>query len=956
MSVAKTHLEVLTEVERSAAARRFSEEWADRGYEKGDTATFWNELLRTVVGMHDIVTSVRYEERTDARGFIDVTIADAKTIIEQKSLGVSLDKPDVRQGQQVTPFEQARNYANTLPYSQRPRYIIVCNFGQFRIHDLERQRPDQNYLSFTLAELPEQFHLLDFLIDPQRSRQQREERVTMDAGELIATLYRALRQQYIDPDSAASQHSLNVLCVRLVFCLFAEDAGLFGKDAFYSYLHGTPANRIRGRLLELFEVLDTPVDQRDPYLTDDLRSFPYVNGGLFSAKANGAVEIPNFTDEIKDLLLDEVSRDTNWAEISPTIFGGVFESTLNPETRASGGMHYTSPENIHKVIDPLFLDDLKTELAEILAESGVSANKRRKKITAFHDKIAGLTFFDPACGSGNFLTETYISLRRLENKILSELSNQQTFLDVGGESPLKISLDQFYGIEINDFAVSVASTALWIAQLQANIEAQTIVTGVIEDLPLVDAANIHHGNALHKDWSEVIEPAECDYIIGNPPFLGNSKLSAEQKEDRVTIFGKDGGLLDYVACWYKLAADFMAGTTCEAALVSTNSIVQGQQVTPLWKPLFADGISINFAHRTFTWSNEAKDQAHVFCVIIGFSHVERPNKVAWTYRRASAEERAAGAPREIGERHAVEHLNGYLVDAPSVFIERRSKPLSNVPGMAQGFKPADGGNLLLSPEERDELIAAEPGAGKWIRKFSMGQEFINGDDRYCLWLPEITGPELKALPHVRAHIDACREWRLVQTQTGDAYKLADRPHLLRPTSKFKDGTYIGVPKVSSQRRKFIPLGFVDDGMIPGDKLYFIPSDSRYIFGVLMSTFHNAWMRVVGGRLKSDYSYANTIVYNNMVFPDATDAQVTAIESAAQAVIDARELYPGESLADLYDPDNDFLHPELVKAHRTLDRAVEQAYGVDFSALPEAEREQAIVNHLFELYVKETDEA
>lgn len=922
----------LSPAEKLITAKNFATTWADRGNEKSDTQQFWLELLEKVVGMKDTTTNVIFEAKTSQRGYIDVWIPDAKTFIEQKSIDVSLDKADIRQGQTVTAFRQALNYANTMQFSQRPRYIITCNFQEFRLYDLDKENAEANYLSFTLDELPTQVHLLDFLVDPQKARAVREEKVSMDAGQLVGKLYDALRAQYLDPDTDASQHSLNVLCVRLVFCLFAEDAGLFEKDAFFRYLNGLRHDQVRTALLELFKVLNTPVKERDPYLSDQLKSFPYVNGGLFAKEE----QIPHFTEEILNLLLNEVSQKTNWAQISPTIFGGVFESTLNPETRAKGGMHYTSPENIHKVIDPLFLDSLKAELDSILNVSGITANKRKKQLEAFHTKISELKFFDPACGSGNFLTETYIHLRKIENKILSELAGDQTQLGFSNVT-LKVSLDQFYGIEINDFAVSVASTALWIAQLQANIEAETIVTANIESLPLHDAAHIHHGNALRTDWASVLPPEQCNYIIGNPPFLGYSRLTDEQKEDRKAIFGKDGGLLDYVACWHKKAADFMKGTQCEAALVSTNSICQGQQVSPLWKPLFDAGIKINFAHRTFVWSNEATDQAHVFCIIVGFSYVDRPCKQAWTYTRKGVKYSEPA------------HLNGYLTDAPDAFLTRRSKPISDVPEMAQGFKPADGGHLLLSPEEREELLLLEPEADKWIRKFSMGAEFINGKDRYCLWLPEITGTEMKKLPHLRKHVDQCREWRLAQTKTGDAYKLADRPHLLRPTSKFKDGAYLGIPVVSSERRNYIPFGFVADGMIPGNKLYFIPTNSLWVFGILMSTFHNAWTRIVAGRLKSDFNYGNTTVYNNFVFPEVDEKTRTDVEKHAQAVLDARELYPGATLADMYNPDNDFLYPELMKAHQELDKAVERAYGLNFDG-----DEQKIVAHLFKLYNEKVD--
>ena len=881
--------------------------------------------------MEDVTTNVLFEQRTSRRGFIDVTIADAKTIIEQKSLGVDLDKPEERQGVMVTPFEQARNYANTLPNSQRPDYIIVCDFNIFRIHNLNKENPESDYIEFTLAELPDQLYLLDFLIDPQRARIKREEKVSITAGTLIGRLYSLLRQQYIDPDSSESQHSLNVLCVRLVFCLFAEDAELFEKDAFYNYLKDIPASHIRSALQELFQALNTPVDQRDPYSAQDLLRFPYVNGGLFAQEE----VIPHFTDEIKTVLLDEVSQNTNWSSISPTIFGGVFESTLNPETRAHGGMHYTSPDNIHKVIDPLFLDSLKAELEDILEEPGITKAKRKRNLNQFHDKLASLTFFDPACGSGNFLTETYISLRRLENKVLSVLADDQTSLgfDDINASPLKISLDQFFGLEINDFAVSVASTALWIAQLQANREAEMIITRNIEDLPLHDAAHIHQGNALLEDWNDVLPASQCSYLIGNPPFLGYSRLGKEQKEERLAIFGKPGGVLDYVACWYRVAASYMQGTAAEAAFVSTNSICQGQQVTPLWKPLFDMGIHINFAHRTFTWSNESADQAHVYCVVVGFSYVERAEKFAWSY------------PKGAVEKEEVEQLNGYLADAPSVFLERRSKPLCDVPMMNAGGKPTEGGFLLMTPEERDELVHIEPEAEQYIRKFSMGEEFIKGKDRYCLWLVDCPAQKIAKMPAVRERVLKVKEMREKSSKAATRKK-AEIPWRFDEIRYTGEGVYIGVPPVSSGRRKYIPMGFVDDGMIPGNQLYFIATDSRYVFGIMLSQFHNAWMRIVAGRLEMRYRYGNTTVYNNFVWPDITEPQKRKIEKCAQAVLDARSQYEGSTLADLYDPDNEFLYPSLVKAHQELDKAVEAAYGVDFGG-----DEQKIVAHLFDLYAQ-----
>ncbi|MFL6092378.1 type IIL restriction-modification enzyme MmeI, partial [Corynebacterium durum] len=441
-----------------AAAKAFVKRWHGRGYEKGDTHSFWLDLLQNVVGMDDVTTRCRFEQPTSKHGYIDVVIRDAKTIVEQKSSGISLDKPELRQGRKVTPFEQAKAYADSLPNSQRPDFIIVCNFDTFRIHSLEKINPERDYLEFSLSELPTQAHLLNFLIDPRYSRLEKEREISLEAGILIGKLHKALGQQYIDPESEISQHSLNVLCVRLVFCLFAEDAGIFMKDSFGNFLQNYPANQLRRALLDLFTVLNQDIPDRDPYLSDDLQQFPYVNGGLFTEE----VEIPNFTEDIRNLLVDEVSQGTDWSGISPTIFGGVFESTLNPETRRSGGMHYTSIENIHKVIDPLFLDQLKKELTEILGNKKSKAAIRRRKLERFQEKLASLTFLDPACGSGNFLTETYISLRQLENQVISEIFDEQTILGFDNIPQIvKVSLQQFHGIEINDFAVSVAKTALW---------------------------------------------------------------------------------------------------------------------------------------------------------------------------------------------------------------------------------------------------------------------------------------------------------------------------------------------------------------------------------------------------------------------------------------------------------------------------------------------------------------
>ncbi|WP_462399025.1 class I SAM-dependent DNA methyltransferase [Corynebacterium falsenii] len=921
--------------QRVNQARLFASKWKGRGYEKGDTSSFWLELLRDVVGMEDVTTNVLFEQATSKRGYIDVSIPDAKTFIEQKSLGVDLDKPELRQGVLVTPFQQARNYADSRPNNQRPDFIVVCDFNEFRLHDLNKQDAENDYVTFTLDELPDQLHLLDFLIDPQLARQRRETAVSINAGDLIGRLYDKLRGQFLDPDSAESQHALNVLCVRLVFCLFAEDAGLFPKDAFYRYLAGTPAHMVRDRLKQLFVILDTPVDQRDPYLDDEAKAFPYVNGGLFAQPE----EIPPFTQDIVDTLLEEVSRDTNWAKISPTIFGGVFESTLNPETRAQGGMHYTSPENIHKVIDPLFMNDLREELDSILSSHVKEATKRRK-LLAFHEKIAGLSFFDPACGSGNFLTETYLTLRRMENKILSELMNEQIaigFDDIGA-TELKVSLAQFHGLEINDFAVSVASTALWIAQLQANLEAETIVQRVIEDLPLHDAATIRQGNALTTDWSEVIAPEECDFIMGNPPFLGARNQSKEQKQELKDVFPagtRNVGNIDYVAGWYIKAADFIGDHPIRCAYVSTNSICQGEQVANIWSPILDLGFKIDFAHDTFRWANESKDSAHVYCVIVGFSKLES-TKVLYHYDH----------PDSPGERIDVTRLNPYLVDAPDVLVWNRSKPLSPVPKIGIGSQPIDDGNYLFSDEEKESFVQKEPASEAYFHRWLGSQEFIKGKSRWVLWLGNVSPQDLKKMPLSRERIEKVREFRS-RSKRAQTVKAASTPHHFG-TELIPSETSILVPKVSSERRNYIPLGFVEPEIFCSDLVFLIPDATLYHFGVLHSQFHNAWMRSVAGRLESRYRYSGGVVYNNFVWPEATDEHRDAVAACAQQVLDARNLYPDSTIADMYDPDNDFLFPELVTAHRKLDRAVEAAYGVDFQG-----DELAIVTHLFGLYADTT---
>ena len=642
---------------------------------------------------------IQFEEQVhlDHTSFIDGTIPATHVLIEQKGLGKDLNKP-IKQsdGALLNPFEQAKRYILELPVSQHPRWVVTCNFSTFYVYDMERPRGEPEIIE--LANLEKEYYRLQFLVDAGNEHLKREMEVSIAAGEIVGLLYDAFYKQYANPESEHSLKSLNKLCVRLVFCLYAEDAGIFGHHGmFHDYLKGFDTRGLRKGLVDLFRVLDTKLQDRDPYLKDDnpeLAAFPYVNGGLFSDEN---IEIPPFTDEIRNLLLEKASENFNWSEISPTIFGAVFESTLNPETRRSGGMHYTSIENIHKVIDPLFLDELKAELDEICANP--VERTRTAKLRVFQRKLASLTFLDPACGSGNFLTETYLSLRRLENKILVKLSHGQVTMYSASESPIQISISQFYGIEINDFAVTVAKTALWIAESQMMKETEKILLVPLEFLPLKTNAFIVEGNALRVDWESVVPKSKLNYIMGNPPFVGARLMGKEQKADVNTIFPgwKNAGNLDYVCCWYKKASDMMQGTSVRSALVSTNSVAQGESVANLWKPLFDAGVHIDFAYRTFRWDSEAKIKAHVHCVIIGFS-------VA-----------ASSTPKKLfdGDRYQVaNNINGYLLDGENVFVESRSKPICNVPEIGIGNKPIDGGFYLFEKEEMEDFIKKEPSSKK----------------------------------------------------------------------------------------------------------------------------------------------------------------------------------------------------------------------------------------------------
>ena len=869
---------------------------------------FWLSLLRNVLGVEKPEEFIEFEEKVkiDNTSFIDGHIHATHVIIEQKSLDKDLRK-GVKQsdGSFLTPFQQAKRYSIELPYTERPRWIVTCNFKEFLIYDM--QKPTGDPESLLLKDLPKEYYRLKFLVDTGNDQIKKEMEVSVKAGEIVGLLYDELLKQYKNPENKETLKSLNALCVRLVFCLYAEDSGLFGEHLkFHDYLKSYAVKDVRRALIDLFKVLDTKIEERDPYLDDMLASFPYVNGGLF---ADENIEIPNFNEKIVNLLLRNASEDFDWSEISPTIFGAVFESTLNPETRRSGGMHYTSIENIHKVIDPLFLNDLNEEFDEI---KEIKVEKTRlKRLEEFRTKLASLTFLDPACGSGNFLTETYLSLRRLENKALALKYNGQ--IAYGFDDLIKVSISQFYGIEINDFAVTVAKTALWIAESQMMKETEEIVHVQLDFLPLKSYANIVEANALRLDWESVVPKNKLNYIMGNPPFVGARLMSPDQKSDLLSVFGdkwKNAGNLDYVACWYKKCTELIKGTTIRAALVSTNSVSQGESVANLWKPLFADGVHIDFAHRTFRWDSEASIKAHVHCVIIGFSTAPNSKpKVIYSSDRPQI----------------AQNINAYLINADNVFVESRKKPICDIPEMLFGSMPNDGGFLSdYSEEDKNQIVNKFPQAEKLFRPILGATEFINNKKRWCLWLKGINPKIIQSIPPVLDAVAKVAKLR-AESNREATRKLADFPMLFGEIRQPESGNYLIVPSTSSEKRKYIPIDFLPHTVIASNANLIIPQTNLYHFGVLTSNVHMAWMRVVCGRLEMRYRYSANIVYNNFPWPTPTEEQKVKIEQTAQEILDARALYPDSSFADMYSEEM-YLYPELLKAHRANDKAVMQAYG------------------------------
>ena len=907
----------MTEKEQKQAAKEFAEFWKDKGYEKGQSQTFWLQLLSQVYDVERPEKYIEFEDQVHidkSTGFIDGYIQTTKILIEQKSIDKDLRK-GIRQsdGSLLNPFQQAKKYIAELPVSKHPKWIITCNFKSFLIYNMEN--PNGEPEEILLKDLEKEYYRLQFIVDVENTNLKKEMEISIKAGELVGKIYDEILPLYKNPENEETLKSLNMLCVRLVFCLYAEDAGLFGKHGiFHDYLEKFNTDDLRRALIDLFKVLDTKPQDRDPYMKEDLAQFPYVNGGLF---ADENIEIPNLNDTVKELLLSNASEDFDWSDISPTIFGAVFESTLNPETRRSGGMHYTSIENIHKVIDPLFLDDLKSELDGILMIKVLKA--RKEKLLAFQQKLSELKFLDPACGSGNFLTETYLSLRRLENKALEAYQGGQIGFGDENINPIKVSIGQFYGIEINDFAVTVAKTALWIAESQMMHETENILHLNLEFLPLKSYTNIIEGNALRIDWNDVIPNGELNYIMGNPPFVGARLMNESQKEDISNIFKgtKGSGNLDYVSCWYKKATNYIDNTKIEVAFVSTNSITQGEQVAILWKDILERGVNINFAYRTFRWDSEASLKAHVHCIIIGFSFIKRTEKYLY----------------ENDKVKKANNINPYLIDAPNVYIESHSSPLCNVPKMDFGSMPNDGGFLSnYSKEQKEDICNRYPNTEDLFKNIVGAEEFINNKERYCIWLKDVEPSIYKSNSIIMEAIKNVKDLRENSNREATR-KLAITPYLFGEIRQPKTD-YLLVPSTSSERRRYIPIGFFDSNTISSNANLVIPNATLYNFGVLTSNVHMAWVRTVAGRLKSDYRYSAKIVYNNFPWCNPTEEQKKKIEKTAQAILDARALYPNSSLSDLYDELT--MPKELRKAHQENDKAVMVAYGFDWRKMTESD--------------------
>lgn len=904
--------------EQQTRAAGFIQRWKEHGDEKQDTQRFWIDLLSSL-GVPNPIQQVEFERRTAGGGFIDALFPDARLLVEQKSRGVDLDKTEIRQGTPVTPVQQALRYANALPPSVRPSVICTCNFERFRLYDLE-QHPLADHgpqAEFSLRELARNIKVLQRLFSEDNSRIHLEQQLSENAGLLVARLHDALAAQYANPDEPQAHHALSILTVRIIFCLYAEDAGLFPNGLFSKYVHESSPQRLRRDLVDLFRVLDTPSKQRDPYLEKPLSNFPYVNGGLFREE----ITIPAMTEQIQATLIS-AADEFDWRGISPVIFGSLMEETLSHDQRRAGGMHYTTVKNIHRLIDPLFLDNLKGELQDIETDKNLGEIARRNRFEKYQDKLASLQFLDPACGSGNFLTETFLQLRELENRAIAGRLHGQGYMEFGKKesgSLVKVKIDQMHGIEINDFAVCVARTALWIAEQQALDDTETIAGQTLPHLPLHDSGNIVCANSLRYDWNEILPGSECSYVMGNPPFVGHQTKSKEQREDMELIWGKGFKDVDYVAAWFLKSAWYLQSNHDAAfAFVATNSISQGQQPPELFEPLFREGWAISFAHRTFAWDAQSSDIARVHVVIVGMRHrSHRFTPILFEY------DSPTGEPR----REEIDNINGYLTAGADVFVSARSQSKGALSPMLElayfGSMPLDGGHLILDTKADYEEAMNDPIAAKYVHPFRGSRELINKLERWCLWLVDAEPGEIRRSPFLRKRVEECKKYRENAKTSGDAYKNRDTPWLFRDDHQPRK-RYVAIPKVFSERREYATCDLYSPEIIASDLLFTCMDPAGFNFSIIESSMFMAWQKGIGGRLESRCRFANTVVWNTLPLPELDEALKLQIIEAGQGVLAARANHAGQSLADLYDPD--VMPLDLRKAHEELDKLVDKAFG------------------------------
>jgi MmeI, DNA-methyltransferase domain/MmeI, target recognition domain/MmeI, N-terminal domain/MmeI, C-terminal domain/MmeI, helicase spacer domain len=889
-------------------AVKFSRAWESAASERAEAQTFWNEFFEVFgVSRRRVATFEEPVKRLgEKRGRIDA-FWKGHLVVEHKSKGENLDRA----------FQQAIDYFPGIAERDLPKYILVSDFARLRLYDLDTNSQQE----FDLRDLHKRIKLFGFIAGyaPQEVRPQ--DPVNIHAAEQMGRLHDQLKA------AGYTGHPLEVFLVRLVFCLFADDTGIFQQQTFRAWLEERTAqdgSDLGPKLAELFQVLNTPKRARQKNLDEQLNAFDYINGRLFEE----ALPLAQFDAKMRVTLLDCCAL--NWGAVSPAIFGALFQAVMDEKQRRNLGAHYTSEENILKLIKPLFLDDLWNEFGRVKGN--------RNRLFEFHKKLRRLIFLDPACGCGNFLVITYRELRRLELDVLRAVHSGpgSKFIDIHLE--IKVDVDQFYGIEIEEWPAQIAQVAMWLIDHQMNTLVSEEFGLYFARIPLVSSPHIVRENALRLDWNDVVPAERLSYIISNPPFVGAMVMSDEQRADMAVVFRdlEGYGVLDYVSCWYWKAAAFIAATGVRVGFVSTNSISQGEQVGLLWAPLMHRwGIKIHFAHRTFRWSNEAKGVAAVHCVIIGFGPQEPERRQIFEY------ESPDGEPHSVPARN----INAYLLDAPDVFLVNRSAPISPVPPMRFGSMPRDGGHLILSEEEKSDLLKREPKATKFVRPYTGAEEFLNGYTRWCLWLMDATPEELRRLPMVMERVEQVRQFRL-KSKAATTRRFADTAarfcQLAQPETD-----YLLVPRVSSERRHYIPVGFVSKQVIANDQVLTVSGAALFHFGVISSQMHMAWARQFCGRLESRYRYSKDVVYNNFPWPEKpADRQTAAIEAAAQAVLDARALFPKSSLADLYDPLT--MPPVLVKAHRTLDRAADAAYGKNsFDSDPER------VAFLLELYQRYT---